>query len=172
MNVCLTRYGQRASLRAREGSFIMTEPRRLGGRYELGEVLGHGGMAEVREGATYGWAATWRSRRLRTDLASDPTFQARFRREAQSAASLNHPTIVAVYDTGEEHAPTAGVQPYIVMEYVEGRTLRDVLRRGRKILPERALEITSGVLAPRLQPPRRDRPPRHQARQRDAHPVG
>ncbi len=87
-------------------------------------------------------------KRLRTDLASDPTFQARFRREAQSAASLNHPAIVAVYDTGEEQSPDdKGLMlPYIVMEYVEGRTLRDILREGRKILPERALEITASIL--------------------------
>jgi beta-lactam-binding protein with PASTA domain/tRNA A-37 threonylcarbamoyl transferase component Bud32 len=88
-------------------------------------------------------------KRLRTDLASDATFQARFRREAQSAASLNHTAIVSVYDTGEELASdgTNVSQPYIVMEYVAGRTLRDILREGRKILPERALEITSGVLS-------------------------
>ena len=94
-------------------------------------------------------AATVAVKRLRTDLASDVTFQARFRREAQSSASLNHPAIVAVYDTGEEPATDgSGVaQPYIVMEYVAGRTLRDILREGRKILPERALEITSGVLS-------------------------
>src|SRR4029453_7209510 len=79
----------------------------------------------------------------------DPTFQARFRREAQSAAGLNHPTIVAVYDTGEEIDPLSGVSiPYIVMELVEGQTLRDVLREGRKIRPERALELTQGGLGP------------------------
>src|SRR5205085_2011638 len=67
----------------------------------------------------------------------------------QSAASLNHPAIVSVYDTGEEMSTDGSnvAQPYIVMEYVAGRTLRDILREGRKILPERALEITSGVLA-------------------------
>jgi serine/threonine-protein kinase len=87
-------------------------------------------------------------KRLRTDLATDPTFQARFRREAQAAAALNHPAIVSVYDTGEELAPDGShPQPYIVMEYVAGRTLRDILREGRKILPERALEITSGILS-------------------------
>src|SRR4029078_3234487 len=87
-------------------------------------------------------------KRLRTDLASDPTFQARFRREAQSAASLNHPAIVARYDTGEENTTNGSglMLPYIVMEYVEGRTLRDILREGRRILPQRALEITSAVL--------------------------
>jgi eukaryotic-like serine/threonine-protein kinase len=123
----------------------MTEPRFLGGRYDLGEVLGHGGMAEVRIGMDRRLGRTVAIKTLRTDLATDPTFQARFRREAQSAASLNHPSIVAVYDTGEEIMDGISV-PYIVMEYVEGRTLRDVLREGRRILPERALEITADVL--------------------------
>jgi serine/threonine protein kinase len=126
---------------------------RIGGRYELGELLGRGGMAEVRKGNDVRLGRIVAIKRLRTDLASDATFQARFRREAQSAASLNHPAIVAVYDTGEEMTANdgpddAGVpQPYIVMEYVAGRTLREILQEGRKILPERALEITSGILA-------------------------
>ncbi|HEY0904036.1 MAG TPA: Stk1 family PASTA domain-containing Ser/Thr kinase [Marmoricola sp.] len=124
-------------------------PHRVGGRYELGELLGRGGMAEVRKGTDVRLGRTVAVKRLRTDLASDATFQARFRREAQSAASLNHTAIVSVYDTGEEMTTdgTAVSQPYIVMEYVAGRTLRDILREGRKILPERALEITSGVLS-------------------------
>ncbi|WP_235547740.1 MULTISPECIES: Stk1 family PASTA domain-containing Ser/Thr kinase [unclassified Nocardioides] len=106
-------------------------------------------MAEVRKGTDTRLGRVVAVKRLRTDLASDATFQARFRREAQSAASLNHPAIVAVYDTGEEPAADgSGIsQPYIVMEFVAGRTLRDILREGRKILPERALEITSGVLS-------------------------
>jgi serine/threonine-protein kinase len=124
----------------------------IGGRYELGEMLGRGGMAEVRKGTDTRLGRVVAVKRLRTDLASDATFQARFRREAQSSASLNHPAIVAVYDTGEEQATDGPhgetvAQPYIVMEYVAGRTLRDILREGRKILPERALEITSGVLS-------------------------
>ncbi len=122
---------------------------RVGGRYELGELLGRGGMAEVRKGNDVRLGRVVAIKRLRTDLASDPTFQARFRREAQSAASLNHPAIAAVYDTGEEMSTdgTEVPQPYIVMEYVAGRTLRDIVREGRKILPERALEITAGVLS-------------------------
>jgi serine/threonine-protein kinase len=123
----------------------MTEPELVGGRYELGELLGRGGMAEVRKGVDRRLGRVVAIKRLRTDLASDATFQARFKREAQSAAALNHPTIVAVYDTGEEtvHGQTV---PYIVMEYVEGRTLRDVLRSGEALLPERTLEIVSEVL--------------------------
>jgi serine/threonine-protein kinase len=126
-----------------------TEPTVIGGRYQIAELLGRGGMAEVRKGIDTRLGRVVAVKRLRTDLASDATFQARFRREAQSSASLNHPSIVAVYDTGEEVATDgSGVaQPYIVMEYVAGRTLRDILREGRKILPERALEITSGVLS-------------------------
>ncbi|GAA1104205.1 Stk1 family PASTA domain-containing Ser/Thr kinase [Nocardioides dubius] len=123
------------------------EPTLVGGRYELGELLGRGGMAEVRKGTDSRLGRVVAVKRLRTDLASDATFQARFRREAQSSASLNHPAIVAVYDTGEEMSDQGVAQPYIVMEYVAGRTLRDILREGRKILPERALEITSGVLS-------------------------
>ena len=125
------------------------QPTTVGGRYELGELLGRGGMAEVRKGTDSRLGRVVAVKRLRTDLASDSTFQARFRREAQSSASLNHPAIVAVYDTGEELATDGSdvAQPYIVMEYVAGRTLRDIVREGRKILPERALEITSGVLS-------------------------
>lgn len=121
----------------------------VGGRYQLGELLGRGGMAEVRKGIDSRLGRVVAVKRLRTDLASDATFQARFRREAQSSASLNHPSIVAVYDTGEEMSTDGSdvAQPYIVMEYVAGHTLREVLREDRKILPERALEITSGVLA-------------------------
>jgi eukaryotic-like serine/threonine-protein kinase len=122
-------------------------PMTVGGRYELEDLLGRGGMAEVRRAVDTRLGRPVAVKQLRADLATDPTFQARFRREAQSAAGLNHPNIVAVYDTGEETDPQTGVSiPYIVMELVEGPTLRDVLRDGRKILPERALELTQGVL--------------------------
>ncbi len=124
----------------------MTEPHLIGGRYELGDLLGRGGMAEVRKGHDIRLGRTVAIKRLRTDLASDQTFQARFRREAQSAASLNHPTIVSVYDTGEEVVGDDHHVPYIVMEYVEGLTLRDVIRSGETLLPERSLEIVAGVL--------------------------
>jgi serine/threonine-protein kinase len=126
---------------------MTSEPEVVGGRYELGNALGRGGMAEVRRAVDTRLGRSVAVKQLRSDLAGDPTFQARFRREAQSAAGLNHPTIVAVYDTGEETDAITGVSvPYIVMELVDGPTLRDVLRDGRKILPERALELTQGVL--------------------------
>ena len=123
----------------------MTQPRLLGGRYELDGVVGRGGMAEVYRARDIRLDRVVAVKTLREDLARDQTFQARFRREAQSAASLNHPSIVAVYDTGEDHLGAEPV-PYIVMEYVDGRTLRDLLRDDRRLLPERALEITDGVL--------------------------
>src|SRR5438552_113610 len=98
---------------------MATESRLLGGRYELGEVLGYGGMAEVHRGRDVRLGRDVAIKLLRADLARDPSFQGRFRREAQAAASLNHPSIVAVYDTGEDTAGGA-TTPYIVMEYVEG----------------------------------------------------
>ncbi|MFD7707976.1 Stk1 family PASTA domain-containing Ser/Thr kinase [Streptomyces sp. NPDC059785] len=123
----------------------MEEPRRLGGRYELGQVLGRGGMAEVYLAHDTRLGRTVAVKTLRADLARDPSFQARFRREAQSAASLNHPAIVAVYDTGEDYIDGTSI-PYIVMEYVDGSTLRELLHSGRKLLPERAMEMTIGIL--------------------------
>ncbi|MBT2478749.1 Stk1 family PASTA domain-containing Ser/Thr kinase [Streptomyces sp. ISL-94] len=123
----------------------MEEPRRLGGRYELSHVLGRGGMAEVYLGQDTRLGRTVAVKTLRADLARDPSFQARFRREAQSAASLNHPAIVAVYDTGEDYVDNISI-PYIVMEYVDGSTLRELLHSGRKLLPERTLEMCIGIL--------------------------
>ncbi|MFI0817019.1 Stk1 family PASTA domain-containing Ser/Thr kinase [Streptomyces sp. NPDC021098] len=123
----------------------MEEPRRLGGRYELGSVLGRGGMAEVYLAHDTRLGRTVAVKTLRVDLARDPSFQARFRREAQSAASLNHPAIVAVYDTGEDYVDGVSI-PYIVMEYVDGSTLRELLHSGRKLLPERSMEMTVGIL--------------------------
>jgi Serine/threonine protein kinase len=112
----------------------MEEPRRLGGRYELGQVLGRGGMAEVHLAHDTRLGRTVAVKTLRADLARDPSFQARFRREAQSAASLNHPAIVAVYDTGEDYIEGISI-PYIVMEYVDGSTLRELLHSGPDCSP-------------------------------------
>src|SRR5262245_19156711 len=123
----------------------MTQPRLLGGRYELDGIVGRGGMAEVYRARDLRLDRVVAVKTLREDLARDQTFQARFRREAQSAASLHHPSIVAVYDTGEDNTGMSHV-PFIVMEYVDGRTVRDLLRDDRRLLPERALEITDGVL--------------------------
>src|SRR6476661_1849929 len=126
----------------------MTTPRLVGSRYELGELIGYGGMAEVHRGRDGRLGRDVAIKLLRADLARDPSFLNRFRREAQSAAGLNHPAIVAVYDTGEDHSglssETADV-PYIVMEYVEGQTLRDVLKVEGRLPPRRAMEIVAEV---------------------------
>ncbi len=123
------------------------EPVVLDGRYQLEEVIGRGGMAEVWRARDLRLDRLVAVKRLRVDLATDSTFQARFAREAQSAAGLNHPNIVSVYDTGEKIDPATGVSvPFIVMELVEGHTLRQILRQGRTIQPEKAFEYTIGVL--------------------------
>ncbi|RIQ11503.1 Stk1 family PASTA domain-containing Ser/Thr kinase [Jiangella rhizosphaerae] len=123
----------------------MNELRLLGDRYELGEVIGRGGMAEVRRGRDSRLGRIVALKMLRVDHASDATFQARFRREAQSAASLNHRNIVAVYDTGEDYIDGHRI-PYIVMEYVEGQTLREMLQEHQRFTPERSIEILISTL--------------------------
>jgi eukaryotic-like serine/threonine-protein kinase len=124
----------------------MTTPRLLSNRYELGDTLGYGGMSEVHKGRDVRLSRDVAVKVLRQDLARDPQFQERFRREAQNAAALNHPAIVAVYDTGEtrnEH----GSLPYIVMEYVDGRTLRDIVKTEGPLPGQRAMEIMADVSA-------------------------
>lgn len=123
----------------------MSEPTLLGERYELGEVIGRGGMAEVRRGRDTRLGRVVALKMLRVDHSVDATFQARFRREAQSAASLNHRNIVAVYDTGEDMLDGHRI-PYIVMEYVEGQTLREMLHERARFTPERSIEVISATL--------------------------
>ncbi len=125
---------------------MTAQPRMLGGRYEIGGVLGYGGMAEVHRGADLRLGRDVAIKMLRTDLARDETFLTRFRREAQNAASLNHPSIVAVYDTGEDTSNGTPV-PYIVMEYVGGRTLKEVLLAEGRLTPRRSCEIVADVCA-------------------------
>ncbi|HYZ07730.1 MAG TPA: Stk1 family PASTA domain-containing Ser/Thr kinase [Pseudonocardiaceae bacterium] len=124
----------------------MTTPRLLSERYELGEVLGYGGMSEVHRAKDARLGRDVAVKVLRADLARDPQFQLRFRREAQNAASLNHPAIVAVYDTGETQTEF-GPLPYIVMEYVDGRTLRDIVKRDGPMDEQQAIETMADVCA-------------------------
>jgi eukaryotic-like serine/threonine-protein kinase len=118
----------------------MTTPQHLSDRYELGDILGFGGMSEVHLARDVRLHREVAVKVLRADLARDPSFYLRFRREAQNAAALNHPSIVAVYDTGEAETP-AGPLPYIVMEYVDGVTLRDIVQAEGPLPPRRAIEI-------------------------------
>ena len=120
----------------------MTGPQHLSDRYELGEILGFGGMSEVHLARDLRLHRDVAVKVLRADLARDPSFYLRFRREAQNAAALNHPAIVAVYDTGEA-ATSSGPLPYIVMEYVDGVTLRDIVHNDGPMPPRRALEVIS-----------------------------
>ncbi|MEU3514347.1 protein kinase [Streptomyces sp. NPDC006654] len=115
------------------------------GRYRLTHRLGRGGMAEVFAAEDVRLGRTVAVKLLRADLAEDPVSKARFTREAQSVAGLNHHAIVAVYDSGEDVVGGQSV-PYIVMELVEGHTIRDLLINSEAPGPEQALIIVSGVL--------------------------
>ena len=113
----------------------------LGNRYRLREMIGTGGMADVYLADDQRLKREVAVKILRSDLARDPSFRARFKKEALSAAALSHPGIVAVYDSGEDKESS-----YIVMELVEGQTLRDILKSGEKLSVHRALEIVAGIL--------------------------
>ncbi|MFJ6415123.1 Stk1 family PASTA domain-containing Ser/Thr kinase [Paeniglutamicibacter sp. NPDC091659] len=126
----------------------MTAERILNGRYIVGELIGRGGMADVHLGVDQVLGRKVAIKLLRPEMARDPMVQARFRREAKAVAGLNHPNIVSVYDTGEENREINGSfvdLPFIVMEYVSGRTLRDLNRAG-EITVDLAIEYVLGVL--------------------------
>lgn len=115
------------------------------GRYRLTHRLGRGGMAEVFAAEDVRLGRTVAVKLLRSDLAEDPVSKARFTREAQSVAGLNHHAVVAVYDSGEDLVGGNTI-PYIVMELVEGHTIRDLLLNAEAPPPDQALIIVSGVL--------------------------
>ncbi len=112
----------------------------LGGRYRIERELGRGGMAKVFLGTDTVLGRTVAVKILAPQFADDDSFVQRFRREAQAAASITHPNIVSVFDTGSDD----GVH-FIVMEYVEGRTLAEILAGGGRILPDRAIDIAMDV---------------------------
>jgi len=121
----------------------------IAGRYQLGNLIGRGGMADVYEGMDTRLGRVVAIKLLKSDLANDPTFEARFRQEAQASARMAHPTIVRIYDAGEEEGldlhghPIR--RPYIVMEYVKGSVLRDLLH-NRRLTIEEAIDYADGVL--------------------------
>jgi serine/threonine protein kinase len=117
----------------------------IGGKYVVGELLGRGGMAVVHRGLDVRLGRELAIKRLLPDRVHDQEFQLRFRREAKHAASLNHPAIVTVYDTGDEPGPTGEMLPYIVMELVDGRTLRQVLAAEGPLVSQQAVEITADI---------------------------
>lgn len=128
----------------------MSEQKRLiANRYELGNLIGRGGMADVYEGIDARLGRTVAIKLLKSDLANDPSFEDRFRQEAQASARMAHPTIVRVYDAGEDiELDSRGNQvkhPFIVMEYVRGKLLRDILHE-RRLSIEESVNYASGVL--------------------------
>jgi serine/threonine-protein kinase len=123
--------------------------RTIAGRYQVKDLIGRGGMADVFEGIDNRLGRVVAIKILRADLAADSTFEARFRQEAQASARMAHPTIVRIYDAGEEQlTDTNGNslrRPYIVMEYVRGQVLRDVIN-GRQLEIREAVSYAEGVL--------------------------
>jgi serine/threonine protein kinase len=112
----------------------------LAGRYRVEALLGSGGMAQVYRGTDMVLSRSVAIKVLSSDYSRDPAFVERFRREARAAARLNHPTVVSVYDTGSDD----GVH-FIVMEFVSGRTLAQILAAEGPLLPERAAAISARV---------------------------
>ena len=109
-------------------------------RYELGDIIGTGGMSDVYAATDVSLGREVAVKMLKIDMARDENFRERFRREAQNSARLNHPNIVSVYDTGS--VETSGVDvPYIVMELVHGMNLRDIVRNEGPLSPERAAKL-------------------------------
>src|SRR5699024_7032068 len=129
----------------------MTEPKVLSGRYEIRALLGRGGMAEVHEGVDNRLGRRVAIQLLRSDPPRAPSFHSRLKGEAPSAAGLSPPGIVAVYASGEEEFVASGGSsvsvPFIVMEYVEGQTLREVLNEHGTLTVDEALNVIAGVLA-------------------------
>ena len=123
--------------------------RLLAGRYQVGNLIGRGGMADVHIGVDSRLGRRVAIKLLKPALATDPAFRIRFRREAQDAAKMAHPTIVRIFDAGEETARDASgneIQiPFIIMEYVDGRLLKDIIAEG-PLDPSEALRIIEEVL--------------------------
>ena len=128
---------------------MSSNQRVIAGRYEVGNLIGRGGMADVYEGVDTRLGRTVAIKLLKADLANDPNFESRFRQEAQASARMAHPTIVRVYDAGEDVSVDSNGNtnrhPFIVMEYVNGKLLRDLLQERRLSLQE-AIDFETGVL--------------------------
>lgn len=129
---------------------MVEESRVISQRYVVGELIGRGGMADVYRGTDSTLGRTVAIKLLKKDFAGDPVFRQRFRQEAQAASRMAHPTIVRVYDAGEEETVDAEghriLEPFIIMEYVSGRTLKSVLSEEGALPPARAQRITEKLL--------------------------
>ncbi len=154
---------------------VTADVRLLAGRYQIGELLGRGGMADVHVGMDARLGRRVAIKLLKPSLANDPAFRTRFRQEAQAAARMAHPTIVRVFDAGEETVRDPSgheIQvPFIVMEHVDGRLLKDIVGRGPARPGRGRAHRRRHPGRPRVLAPRRRRAPRHQAGQRHGHLV-
>lgn len=125
------------------------EKRMIADRYEVGALIGRGGMADVYEGTDTRLGRKIAIKILKADLVADPSFEVKFRQEAQNSARMTHPTIVRVYDTGEEQSTDSNGNerrtPYIVMEYVHGTVLRDLMH-ARKLSIAESIGFAEGIL--------------------------
>jgi serine/threonine-protein kinase len=123
--------------------------RLLAGRYRVEQHIGRGGMAEVHVGTDTRLGRKVAIKLLKSSLANDPTFRMRFRQEAQAASRMTHPTIVRVFDAGEETVLESGggeaQLPFIVMEFVDGKLLKDLIKDGPMTAQE-AGHIIGGIL--------------------------
>ncbi len=128
---------------------VAQSARLIAGRYELGRLLGSGGMSDVYLATDTKLGRRVAVKLLRSSLAAEPVFRTRFRQEAQAAARMAHPTIVRVFDAGEEISVgpdgTETIVPFIVMEHIEGRLLKDIVAEGPLPLAE-AVRVTEGIL--------------------------
>ena len=124
-------------------------PRVIADRYEIGNLIGRGGMADVYEGVDTRLGRAVAIKLMKSDLANDPTFETRFRQEAQASARMAHPNIVRIYDAGEEYGVDSNGNPsrtpFIVMEYVKGKLLRDIMADHRLTISE-SIDYAEGVL--------------------------
>ena len=129
---------------------MINNERLIAGRYRIGSLVGRGGMAEVYEGYDTRLGRTVAIKLLKSDLANDPSFEEKFRGEAQASARMAHPSIVRIYDAGEEEATDSNGNlvktPFIIMELVKGKLLREIIHSG-SVEIDKAIKYVTGILS-------------------------
>ena len=129
---------------------MINNERLIAGRYRIGSLVGRGGMAEVYEGYDTRLGRTVAIKLLKSDLANDPSFEEKFRGEAQASARMAHPSIVRIYDAGEEETTDSNGNlvktPFIIMELVKGKLLREVIHAGQVDI-DKAIKYVIGILS-------------------------
>lgn len=129
---------------------MINNERLIAGRYRIGSLVGRGGMAEVYEGYDTRLGRTVAIKLLKSDLANDPSFEEKFRGEAQASAHMAHPSIVRIYDAGEEETTDSNGNlvktPFIIMELVKGKLLREVIHAGQVDI-DKAIKYVIGILS-------------------------